>query len=464
MGRSGAKNFKISEIVSKARLEIDRAKDVSPDLKNVVETLMELVIAMSNQLGLDSRNSSKPPSQDPFRKRKVSKGKKRKPGGQKGHEGSSLKPVDKPTRIEDIVIDRKSLPPGTYETKGYEARQVFDISVSLEITEYRAEILRDKKGNEYVADFPVGVTQAVQYASGVKATSVYLSQYQLVPFARTAEFFKDQFKLSISVGSLANFNSNAFKRLEVFEEWAKKKLIESPRLNVDETGINIGGKGHWLHCVSDDLVTLFHADEKRGKEAMERMGILANFKGVLVHDHWKPYFGYDCLHALCNSHHLRELERACEQEEQKWAKRMQKLLLEMKDEVENSGGALPKKLANWFRKRYRKLLAKAEKECPKAESRAQSKSRNLLKRLQDLEVETLRFLEDKVVPFTNNLAERDQRMTKVQQKISGCFRSMTGAKTFCRIRSYLITCRKNGVPPALALQLLFDGKLPAFIT
>jgi transposase len=254
------------------------------------------------------------------------------------------------------------------------------------------------------------------------------------------------------------------KKLEYFEEWARRSLIGSLCNNADETGINVDGKRIWLHSVSNEKVTLFHPDEKRGQDAMDRMGVLAYFKGVLMHDHWKPYFGYDCTHALCNAHHLRELEASVEFDNQKWAKKMQDLLIAMRDAVEKSGGSISKARAMKFRKAYRKLLKEANEECPRnPKQRAQTKSRNLLERLRDFENETLRFLEDPRVPFTNNRGENDIRMTKVQQKISGCFRSMDGAKVFCRIRSYLSTCRKNGIGPSEALKLLFDGKRPAFM-
>jgi transposase len=463
-----AKKVSVTETVTTARQAMENEKHLSPSFKVVLDAVFDLVVALSNRLGLDSSNSSKPPGQDPnrIRKTKKSKGRRRKPGAQKGHKGSFLQQVATPTESEDILVDRKTLPPGRYDHVGFESRQVFEVEVSVHVKEYRAEIVKNKNGVEFVADFPEGVTEPAQYGSSVKATAVYLSQFQLVPLDRVRDCFHDQFGLPLSKGSISHFNVLAYKKLESFEAWAKQQLTISACNNSDETGINVGGKRFWLHCLSNELVTLFHPDEKRGKDAMDRMGILPGFKGTLVHDHWKPYFRYeDCLHALCNAHHLRELERACEQDGQKWAKGMQKLLIEMKEAMECAGGAMSKKQADKFRKRYRRLLAKAEKECPlDLKSRAQSKSRNLLVRLQEFETETLRFMEDPNVPFTNNRAENDQRMTKVQQKISGCFRSMEGAKIFCRIRSYLLTCRKNGVKPSEALRILFSGGLPGFIT
>jgi transposase len=204
---------------------------------------------------------------------------------------------------------------------------------------------------------------------------------------------------------------------------------------------------------------------------MDEIVILPFIKGVLCHDHWKPYHHYDCTHALCNAHHLRELERAWEQDHQQCAKEMQALLMELAKAVEDAGGCLPPDEAKRWRRRYRRLLKKAETECPppdenqrkgKRGSLKRSKARNLLERLRDFEQDVLRFMEVESVPFTNQ-GENDLRMTKVQQKISGCFRSMEGAKIFCRVRSYLPICRKQGMTATQALTLLFQGKNPIFM-
>jgi len=456
----------ISETIAKIEKSLLAEKGASAEFRGLVELLLVVVKLLVERRGRNSNNSSTPPSMDPNRKRgSKGKGKKHKPGGQPGHDGAHLEQVKDPDFVETIEVDRKSVPPGKYKHAGYEVRQVIDVVVSREVTEYRAEILENAKGEQYVAEFPDGVTSPVQYGSGVKVQSTYMSQFQLVPLLRVKDHFRDQLEIELSKGSISNWNVELFDRLEPFETWARRELINSVRNNGDETGINVDGKRLWLHTVSNEKTTLFHADEKRGQEAMDRMGILSLFKGVLMHDHWKAYFRYTCKHALCNAHHLRELEAVVEFDGQKWSKAMQDLLIVMKTAVEEAGGALSKKKASWFRKKYRKILRKAEKECPRNEkTRAQSKSRNLLERLRDFEKETLRFLRDPDVPFTNNLGENDIRMTKVQQKISGCFRSMEGARHFCRIRSYLITCRKRGIGPGDALRMAFDGKLPAFIT
>ena len=456
---------KVRQVIDSAESLLKDEKAIAAKAVPVIGELIQVTKALVNQLGLNSGNSSIPPSRDPNRAKKgwKVKGKKRKPGGQKGHKGSYLQKVDRPDEVEELWIDRRSLPKGDYERVGFESRQVFDVEFSVRVTEYRAEILKDRRGQQFVAEFPDGVTELAQYGDSVKAHSVYLSQFQMIPLQRVTDYFVGQVGLSVSKGSVANFNALAAGKLGWFAPWAKRQLIGSSVMNADETGINIDGKGHWLHCLSSDRATLFHVDTKRGLEAMERMGVLPRFRGVLVHDHWKPYLTYDdCKHSLCNAHHLRELERAFEQDGQRWAKQMAELLDTINDAVHAAGGKLPKKEAKKFRNEYRRILRKARRECPDSGKRAQSKSRNLLVRLKKFEKEVLRFMGAKEIPFTNNQGERDIRMTKVQQKISGCFRSIDGARNFALIRSYLLTCQKKGIDPAAALKMLFDGKRPPF--
>jgi transposase len=458
---------KVARTIERTKAGLASESNLSSEFKETVSELLEVVVILSNRLNLNSSNSSKPPSQDPNRSKKsrTAKAHKRKPGGQNGHKGHCLKQIENPTTVEDIVVDRRSLPKGNYESVGFEARQVFDLEISMTVTEYRAEILRNERGVEFMADFPDGVTEPAQYGNAIRATSVYMSQSQLIPQDRVRSYFNDQLGLSVSKGSVGNWNALAYRKLIDFEAWARAYLINSLVNNVDETGINVNGKRIWLHCVSNEKVTLFHADEARGQEAMDRMGILPVFKGILVHDHWKVYFRYSCEHSLCNAHHIRELQKAIEEDGSIWSKSMQDLLKEINDAVHTAGGVLDPVTAKTFRKKYARVIDVGQVECPQnLETRAQTTTRNLLERLQLFENETLRFMEDKNVPFTNNQGENDLRMTKVQQKISGCFRSMEGAQIFCRVRSYLQTCRKNGINPTQALKLLFDGERPSFMT
>lgn len=463
----------ISKALKDAESILHQDHSASPQIRAMMEILIVVIRLLVGKLGINSNNSSKPPSQDPKRPRgskQKAKGNKRKPGGQNGHAGTTLKKVPNPDRVETIEIDRRTLPRGIYTPVGFETRQVIDIQISTEVTEYRAEILKDEAGNQYVADFPPGISRPVQYGASVKAQAVYLSQFQLLPYDRIRDYFTDQCGIPLSAGSLFNFNSEAYAQLEVFEDMVKRELLKQELLHADETGINVNGKTLWLHTLGNDRWTLFFPHARRGAEAMNSLGILKSFKGILCHDHWKPYFTFGCLHALCNAHHLRELERAWEQDNQKWAKNMKLLLQEINEAVEAAGGALSDEDAARFRSRYRNILTRGDRECQAPLKEAgkrgrplKTKSRNLLERLREFETETLRFMTDKLVPFTNNQGENDIRMTKVQQKISGCFRSFEGAQIFCRIRGYLSTCRKHGVQPTDALQSLFSGRLPDFI-
>ncbi len=466
-------NIDIEATIEKVRILVREDKQLSSGLKSMIELLILIITLLANRLNLNSKNSSKPPSSDPNRKKRPKNKTDKKPGGQKGHVGKTLEKVDDPDKIEIIKVDRSKLPLARYREVGFDARQVFDIDISRVVTEYRAQIIEDDNGNRFVAPFPEGATKAVQYGTSLKSHSVYMSQYQLVPYNRIQDHFADQLNIPVSEGSIFNFNKEAFQRLADFETWVKDQLASSDLAHADETGINIGGKRHWLHCVSNGFWTLYYPHKKRGTDAMNDMGILPRFQGILCHDHWKPYYKFDCTHALCNAHHLRELTRAWEQDNQQWAKNMKNLLETINSKVNDAGGALDAKESQKYRLKYRALFKEAEIECPepirpnkkgKRGRIKRSKSRNLLERLRDYEQDALRFMDNEHVPFSNNLGENDIRMTKVQQKISGCFRSMDGAHIFCRVRSYLSSCRKHGIKSSHALELLFNGKLPDFIS
>ena len=395
--------------------------------KAALDVLLLLVSVLINQKTLNSKNSSKPPSADPNRKKSSKQGKSnRKPGGQKGHKGTTLTQVDDPDEVTELSIDRRTLPKGpTYEVAGCEVRQVIDIDITRFVTEYRAQVLEDDQGNRFVATFPENVQHAVQFGSNIKAHAVYMSQFQLIPYDRIRDHFDDQMDIPMSAGSIFNFNQEAYDGLASFEQWVKRQLVQADLVHADETGINIGGTRYWLHGASNTSFTWLYPHAKRGTIAMDEMGILPLFKGVLCHDHWKPYYQYDCLHSLCNAHHLRELERAWEQDNQQWAKEMQALLIAISKAVDDNGGCLSADKATLWRLRYRKLLDKANIECPPPDASQgqgkrgrvkRSKARNLLERLRNFEQDVLRFMEAALVPFTNNQGENDLRMTKVQQK------------------------------------------------
>lgn len=462
----------ISKAIDNAKKALEGEKGVSPSFRVTMELLLTIIALLVNKLGLNSSNSSKPPSTDSKSKKNKNRKKTGKqPGGQKGHKGSRLEPVSEPEEIVEIPIDRRTIPKGDYLEGEPVKRQVFDVIINKVVTEFQAQVLTDKDGNRYVAEFPPGVDQPTQYGPNIKAHIVYDSQGQLIPVDRIAEDFADNANTPISAGFIHNCIKNAYDRLDDFEKAAKNALSKSPVLNVDETGVNVNGKNTWLHGASNDLWTLFMPHEKRGKEAMDKMGIIPFYQGILCHDHWKPYLSYECAHSLCNAHHLRELNRAFEQDGCEWAGKMHDLLLKINLKKIDSDGDVSKYFQNKFRAEYRDILLKGEIKTPPPKPKLKgkrgrpkrTKARNLLERLQDYETETLRFMTHPDIPFTNNLSERDIRMTKVQQKISGCFRSFEGAKYFARIRAFISTCRKRDLSPATALKDLFNGKLPDFV-
>ena len=459
----------INDSIQKAKEMLVKEKNVSPAFKAIFELILFIMSILVKRLKVNSSNSSKPPSMDPNRKRKQKEKSDKKRGGQIGHKGSRLDKVENPDKIKKIKIDKKTLPPGDYKEAGHESRQVINITIKKTVTEYRAQILINNNGKKFVAPFPEGIKNDVQYGNALKATAVYMSQFQLIPYNRIQDYFLEQMKIPLSSGSIFNFNKDAYDLLETFDNIAKNKIIQSSVAHSDETGINIDGKRNWLHVASNNLWTYFFPHEKRGSIAIDDIGIIPNFSGILCHDHWKPYYNYNCLHSLCNAHHLRELEKSIEDDNHKWAKQLKDFLLAANQKTIDSGGVLSKEVALEYRTKYKEILKVADIECPappkiigKRGRVKKSKSRNLIERLIKFEDDVLRFMENEHVPFTNNLGENDIRMTKVQQKISGCFRSFEGAYLFCRIRSYLSTCRKHNVSATDGLRSLFEGKLPSF--
>ena len=461
---------------------LQRAKELAADdnqvgasVRAVLELLVLIIELLMRRLNLNSRNSSVPPSQDLFRKKgavAMSAQRRRKSGGQVGHKGQTIIPIANPDEVKDLSIDRRTLPRGhEYRRIEDEKRQVIDIVIHRHVTEYRAEVLEDEQGREYRAEFPPRVTRPVQYGSSIRAAAVYQLSYQLLPLNRVQDFFRDQAGLEISEGTLHTFRRDAYEHLERFEAIARQHLINAPIAHFDETGINIGGKLAWLHSASNMEWTLYGVHAKRGQDGIDALGVLPNFSGIACHDHWRPYFKYECIHALCNAHHTRELNGVIENEKHTWAQQMKDLMERIHSAVSAAGGALSPKAQAAYRKQYRDILVRANKECPLNESRnphqrgktTQPKARNLLNRLRDFEDETLRFITSPIVPFSNNQAERDIRMTKLQQKTSGCFRALEGAQIFARVRSYLSTCDKHGVSATEALNTLFRGALPNFL-
>jgi len=451
-----------------------------------IRALEERVQSLENQLAKNSRNSSKPPSSDGFKKpapKSLRKKGKRKSGGQPGHTGHTLKMADKPDhtevhRVKECEHCGRSL--ADQSADSVEKRQVHDLPpLRLIVTEHHAETKTCSCGHLNKAAFPEGVNAPAQYGEGIKAAAVYLKNYQFLPYDRTCELLNDVFGCPMSEGTLCNIIAQSHTLAAAPVEKIKALIEQAAVAHFDETGSRVDGKLWWLHSASTAQATYYDIHRKRGSEAIDHIGILPDFLGRAIHDFWKPYFGYDCLHGLCNAHHLRELIFVHEQHQQDWADRMIDCLLDIKEAVDlakQNTDHLPAKQIQAFEARYQQILDEGYAQNPlpplprnakkKRGRRKKTKARNLLERLDEHRAEALAFMYDFNVPFDNNQAERDLRMMKVQQKISGMFRTEDGAKAFCRIRSYISTARKNAVGAMDALTRLFSGNpfVPTFDT
>ena len=448
------------------------------ELSKQVAFLQREMQMLKDQLVKNSRNSSKPPSSDGLKKpspKSLRPRGKSNPGGQKGHSGSTLKMVDNPNHcvVHSVKQCQKCGHCLADETPiDIEKRQVFDIPpIQMEVTCHQAHTKQCPHcGYLNKVAFPEQVKAPVQYGTRLKAIAVYLRQYQLLPYNRTRELFRDLFSIDLSEGTLTNITNTCSKLLRQPLNQIQKQLEQSKVVHFDETGSSVKGKRQWLHAAATPNLTYYQIHPKRGCDAMDHMDIFPNFNGRAIHDFWKPYFKYHCNHGLCNAHHLRELIFLHEQHDQQWAKEMMDCLVDIKesvDEAKTSTDTLFKEQIQKFEARYQNILDEGynENPLPKKESTKRkkrgrikkTKARNLLERLDEHRKEVLAFMYDFKVPFDNNLIERDLRMAKVQQKISGTFRSQDGADAFCRIRSYISTARKNAVNAIDAIGSAFEG-------
>ena len=446
-------------------------------LRKIVQLEARLEV-LENQLKQDSHNSSKPPSSDGFRKRTRSlRGKsERQSGGQIGHEGNTLAWREE---VDKIIVHPVEYCEGCgaslseREVLSWDLRQVHDLPpLVLEVTEHQAEVkCCDECGLLNRGKFPADVSNVVQYGSGLKGLTVYLMEGQLLPSERLRELLSEVFGCELSEGTLYNARTECYEQLEAVEQHLKKGMQAVEVGHFDETGMRVKGKLMWLHVACTSGLTYYFIHTNRGRVAMDAMDILPNFGGISVHDGLSSYAQYDCEHALCNAHHLRELLFIVERYEQLWADLMITLLVEIKDQVEvaKSEGLTalsPEQLAG-FEQRYQELIRQGLKANPpppidpdippKKGRPKQTPAKNLLDRLQTNQSAVLAFMYDFRVPFDNNQAERDLRMIKLKQKISGTFRSLEGAQMFCRIRGYISTLRKQGVNVLAAIRQVFLG-------
>lgn len=444
----------------------------------IIKLLEARVELLENNQKKDSSNSSKPPSTDigkVQRTQSLRTKSGKKPGGQHGHIGETLSFSDTPNEVVVHAVKQcnccgKSLSGSTVEN--YEYRQVFDIPpIEMQITEHRSEI----KSCPYChtvnrAVFPEDVNQPVQYGINVQQLAVYFTQYQLLPYGRTSEIFKDLFGHDLSKSFLVNNNHRCAVKLQPFIKDLKAILLKQPVLHCDETGFYFEGKRNWLHTICTDKHTFYAPHLNRGTKAMHDMGVLPFYEGTLMHDFWKPYNEFECAHCLCNVHHLRDLTFCYEIEKSSWAGEVKQLLFDLHEKVmiakkDVRATSLSKGQLHYWRKKYDDLMQAGRRMHPIPQKQKgkrgvtkKSKTQNMLERFINCKDQILTFAKNFMIPFGNNLAEQAIRMMKVKQKISGCFRSEQGAKDFADSRSYIATAKKQGIPIMQALTAVIQGR------
>jgi len=464
----------LSEQVGRLQTRNERLQAEVSDLQGHNLRLQRRNAELEALIAKDSHNSSRPPSTDPpwaKRTRSLRRPSGRKPGAQRGHHGETLRLCERPNRVvEHRPRECRSChaPLDSAQVLGHRRQQVVEVvPAKLRVTEHRLALLRCRACGETTrGEFAGSVRSGVQYGPGVKARVLYLQQYQLLPYSRTAEAMRDLFGCPLSTGTVANIVRECADALLETELKIKRGLRHSSVIHADETGLRVEGQLQYVHVTSNSRLTHYTAAAGRGRTAIEEAGVLPRYRGTCVHDGWPAYSFYtQCRHALCGAHLLRELTFFAElsEETKAWAAPLKGLLLEMKAEVERVGAEgrerpTDERLAELTRS-YDRLIAEGleAQQPPEVPEPVKKQARNLLLRLRRRKEEVLLFLTDFAVPFDNNQAERDLRMVKLQQKVGGCFRSEEGARRFCRIRSYLSTMRKHGRGVLLALEGACEG-------
>lgn len=472
----------IVDRINSLEIELSGVKEELNEANEELITLKEEIRNLKALLNQNSKNSSKPPSTDTFSKKKTQSADKKSDrllGGQKGHPGSTLKTFDSPNEIVNLRLcncrfcghDLQQI-----KSDGYEKRQEVDLpALNFRVIEYRSEIKKCPYcGRKNKADFPENITKTVQYSPKIRAIAVYLRNFQLIPYGRISRAFKDLFGLRISPATVKKAENQCFHNLKGVTNYIRKRLLREVVIHCDETGMRVDNHNDWCHVISTDKWTLYFHDRSRGSKAMDKMGILPEYTGTMVHDFWSSYFKYPMSkHAMCNAHLRRELKGIQENFNQDWAKEMSKLLAESKknaDEMGELGKKIEGKEIEALKEKYKLIVMKGIEENPppkvveskkgKRGRTRQTKAKNLLDRFIKHEEEILRFATDPRVPFDNNQAERDLRMIRVQQNISGNFRTTQGADAFCRNRGYISTIMKNMMSVIDSLYAALKGAPP----
>jgi len=441
----------------------------------LIEALVARVAALEARVGKNSQNSSKPPSSDnPFTKpppRSLRGVTGRRPGKQAGQDGARLEPRPDPDEIVVHVPDACRGCGGDLAAAavaGEQVRQVFDLpSIRLRVVEHRVQTRACGCGRLSTAGFPAHVTAPTCYGPGVAALGAYLMGRQHLPVARTAELMADVIGAPVSTGWLATLLGSASDRLGGFISTVQDTLRTAPVAHFDETGARVGTKLWWIHVAATNEATLYHRASGRGKDSMNLGGVLPGFDGIGIHDGLNSYQGYAMGHGLCNAHHLRELAGMAEATGQDWPTAMAELLVEINTAVRAATDTGKTRLAlrrlATFRARYRRIITQGwAAHPPPPPTGKQGRPRlgpagSLVRRLDIYQDDVLRFAHDFTVPFDNNQAERDIRMIRLQQKISGGWRTETGADDFLTVRSYLSTARKHRRNALDVLTALFNG-------
>jgi len=473
-----------AELASKVRQvhQLNRTvRELNQELKEARQQTRLAKEAHLAHLLKNSQNSSQPPSTDPRKRTRSLREKSgRKPGGQVGHRGATLNFVAPPDRLrihvpKECYLCGSSLSGSVVEST--ERRQVHDLPPQkIEVTEHQSQTkVCGRCGVRNKAEFPAGVNAPVQYGAGVRSVAAYLMGYQLLPYDRCAEAMNDLFNCHVSPGTLATLLKGCAGELVEPMMLIKEGLRKSAVIGVDETNLRVEGRQDWVHVSATDQLTLLVHDLRRGAPAISEIDILPQYQGVAVHDGFSSYDQYrQCRHAQCNAHILRELNYVIETSQPQWAAEMKALLLEIKVAVDNARESGRKKLAPCrkaeFLRKYDESIEAATKlygtlqrkkgrtkQPPAAESPIRAAGRKLACRLDVKRADILRFMQDFSVPFDNNQSERDLRMLKVKQKISGCFRTGVGAVEFCRLRSYVATIKKQGLGVMETITSVFAG-------
>ncbi len=462
-------------LIKQLLIKIEQLERIIAEQALIIAKQSTRITELEKRLGKNSNNSSKPPSSDglskPSRTSRTSslrEAGKNKSGGQPGHKGETLKRSETPDHIEHHKITHCptcSLTLESTDPVGVVKRQVFDIPpAKIVVTEHQAEVkvcLRCHK--RVTAKFPYGVNAPTQYGAVVKSHAVYFQQ-QYIPEDRLQETFRDIFNIDMATATLNNFSEAVYDELAEFNTDVLSKIKAASVKHLDETGFRIGAKTQWLHVAATSALTHYHASQKR-KSLIEGMS------GIVVHDHWKSYYKMpNVLHALCNQHHLRELKAVIEFYHEKWARKMQRFLrFALHYRHVYADNSIPNEKLERLIKLYNKIVdegisyhdrlpAYAKKS--KRGRTAKRTGHNLALRLKNYSNDVLRFLTNPLVPFTNNQAERDLRMMKCKQKISGGFRTTKGAEIFIRIRGFVSTARKQGWNVLESIQQVIRGSAP----